>query len=79
MELAILLAAAGLGLAYSAGPGVVRWIGAFSGLALGYFGLRLLWETLAAALERPGAASSLLRRVAEFGLNAREARKAAVA
>jgi threonine/homoserine/homoserine lactone efflux protein len=61
------------------GPGLVRWIGALSGLALGYFGLRLLWETLVTVLERPGASAGLLRRAVELTLSAREARKAAAA
>jgi threonine/homoserine/homoserine lactone efflux protein len=32
--------------------GLFRWISALSGLALGYFGLRLLWETATSVLER---------------------------
>ena len=59
------------------GPGLVRWIGALSGLALGYFGLRLLWETVAAVLERPGAGVGAVRRAFELDWNAREARRAA--
>jgi chemosensory pili system protein ChpE len=61
------------------GPGLVRWIGAFSGLALGYFGLRLLWETVMTVMERPGAGAGLLRRATEFAMGAREARKMAAA
>jgi threonine/homoserine/homoserine lactone efflux protein len=61
------------------GPGLVRWIGALSGLALGYFGLRLLWETLTTVLERPGTSAGLLRRAAELALNIRESRRTAVA
>jgi chemosensory pili system protein ChpE len=34
-------------------PGVIRAVGVLSGLALGYFGLRLLWETVHLVLERP--------------------------
>jgi chemosensory pili system protein ChpE len=58
------------------GPGLVRWIGAFSGLALGYFGLRLLWDTLTTVLERPAGSVSLVRRAAELAVNVREARRA---
>jgi threonine/homoserine/homoserine lactone efflux protein len=46
------------------GAGLMRWIGALSGLALGYFGLRLLWETLTAVLERPLALLGEVRRPA---------------
>jgi hypothetical protein len=41
---------------------MLRWIGALSGLALGYFGLRLVWETVTTVLERPTAAVGYLRR-----------------
>lgn len=58
------------------GPGLVRWIGALSGLALGYFGLRLLWETLTAVLERPAGSIGLVRRAAELAVSAREAHRA---
>ena len=57
------------------GPGLVRWIGALSGLALGYFGLRLLWETVMAVLERPAGGLGLVRRMTEFAMQAREARR----
>ena len=57
------------------GPGLVRWIGALSGLALGYFGLRLLWETVMAVLERPAGGLGLVRRMTEFAIQAREARR----
>lgn len=60
------------------GPGVVRWIGALSGLALGYFGLRLLWETVITVLERPGTTVGVVRRAVEFAAGVREARKLAV-
>jgi hypothetical protein len=59
------------------GPSLVRWIGAFSGLALGYFGLRLLWETAAAVLERPAVSFGHVRRAAELAHLTREARRAA--
>jgi hypothetical protein len=76
----LIVAAAGLGLAYSAAPGAVntealrqfvgagllRWIGALSGLALGYFGLRLVWETVTTVLERPSALVGCLRRALEL-------------
>jgi threonine/homoserine/homoserine lactone efflux protein len=60
------------------GVGLMRWIGALSGLALGYFGLRLLWETVVAVLERPTAALGCLRRTFELALATREARRATV-
>ncbi|MCC7367186.1 MAG: LysE family translocator [Chloroflexi bacterium] len=60
------------------GPGVVRWIGALSGLALGYFGLRLLWETLVTVLERPGTAAGWLRRTVAFAVSLRETRRLVV-
>jgi threonine/homoserine/homoserine lactone efflux protein len=56
--------------------GLFRWISALSGLALGYFGLRLLWETLTAVLERPGSAMGCLRRATELACATREARRA---
>jgi threonine/homoserine/homoserine lactone efflux protein len=43
------------------------WISALSGLALGYFGLRLLWETLTTMLERPGSLLGRLHRAVELG------------
>ncbi|MGE3268928.1 MAG: LysE family translocator [Chloroflexota bacterium] len=58
------------------GPGLVRVIGVLSGLALGYFGLRLLWETATAVFERPGVGAGLLRRAGELAWNAREAHRA---
>ena len=45
------------------GAGLMRWIGVLSGLALGYFGLRLLWDTATTVLERPLAALGGVRRV----------------
>ena len=60
------------------GAGLIRWIGALSGLALGYFGLRLLWETLTAVAERPGPLAGGLRRLAEIPCTAREARRVPV-
>ena len=56
------------------GIGMLRWIGALSGLALGFFGLRLLWETVATVLERPAAALGCPRRAADLAWASREAR-----
>jgi chemosensory pili system protein ChpE len=42
--------------------GLFRWISALSGLALGYFGLRLLWETVTTVVEREVAALGWVRR-----------------
>jgi threonine/homoserine/homoserine lactone efflux protein len=48
------------------GAGLLRVIGAISGLALGYFGLRLLWETLVTVFERPAdAVAPTARRLAD--------------
>jgi threonine/homoserine/homoserine lactone efflux protein len=44
------------------GPRLFRWISALSGLALGYFGLRLLWETVVAVFERPAETAGWVRR-----------------
>jgi threonine/homoserine/homoserine lactone efflux protein len=57
------------------GFGMLRWIGALSGLALGYFGLRLLWETVTTVLERPAAAVGCLRWVVELACSGREVRR----
>jgi threonine/homoserine/homoserine lactone efflux protein len=56
----------------------LRWIGALSGLVLGYFGLRLLWETVTTVLERPSTAVGWLRRAFELGWTSREAHRATV-
>ncbi len=71
----IAAAAIGWGRQYI-GESLMRWIGAFSGLALGYFGLRLLWETVLAILERPAARMGAVRRAAELAYATREARRA---
>jgi threonine/homoserine/homoserine lactone efflux protein len=60
------------------GAGLMRWIGALSGLALGYFGLRLLWETIVTVLERPTTALGLARRAAELAYTTREVRRSPV-
>lgn len=59
------------------GVTVIAWISALSGLALGYFGLRLLWETLTAVLDRPAALLGRLYRAVELGWQLREARRSA--
>jgi chemosensory pili system protein ChpE len=44
------------------GAGAFRWVSALSGLALGYFGARLLWETVSDVLEQPSATVIRVRR-----------------
>jgi threonine/homoserine/homoserine lactone efflux protein len=60
------------------GPSLLRWIGAISGLALGYFGLRLLWETATTVLEQPSALTGGLRRVLALAYESREVRRTIV-
>jgi threonine/homoserine/homoserine lactone efflux protein len=60
------------------GAGLMRWIGALSGLALGYFGLRLVWETVTTVLERPSALVGCLRRALELAYESRAVKRATV-